>query len=94
MAGRAEPFMATVGRGSAKTPIGLIVDQQEMSRYISLAVDRSRRFGRTFIVIVIAPDLKLLSKNGVGTPSISELNALRPRAVGCHNCVIEVQLLA
>jgi len=86
--------MATLGRGSAKTPIELIVDQQEMTRYISLAVDRSRRFGRTFIVIVITPDLKLRSKNGVGTSSISELGTLRPRAVGCQDCVIEVQLLA
>lgn len=55
----------------------LVVDYPEMTRHISLEIDRSRRFGRTFTVIVIAPDLKQLSENGVSVSSASELNALR-----------------
>lgn len=57
--------------------LDLVVGHQEMTRYISLEVDRSRRFGRTFTVIVIAPDLKHLSGSGIDISSTSELNALR-----------------
>ena len=55
----------------------LVVDYPAMIRHISLEIDRSRRFDRTFTVIVIAPDLKKLSENGVSVSSASELNALR-----------------
>ena len=57
--------------------LDLIVDQQEITRYISLEVDRSRRYERTFTVIVIAPDLKHLSGSGIDILSASELNAMR-----------------
>lgn len=55
----------------------LVIDHQEMTRHISLEIDRSRRFDRTFTVVVIAPDLNALSENGVEPSSESELNTLR-----------------
>lgn len=57
--------------------LDLVVGHREMTRYISLEVDRSRRFERTFTVIVIAPDLKHLSGSGIDISSTSQLNALR-----------------
>ena len=55
----------------------LVIDHQEMLRHISLEIDRSRRFDRTFTVIVVAPDLKSLADLGVDPSSSAEMTALR-----------------
>jgi len=55
----------------------LVLGHQEMLRHISLEIDRSRRFDRTFTVIVVAPDLKSLSDSGSDPSSESEMTALR-----------------
>ncbi len=55
----------------------LVVSHQEMTRHITLEIDRSRRFDRTFTIVVIAPDLNDLHENGVNPSSESEFNAVR-----------------
>ena len=55
----------------------IVVDHREMTRHISLEIDRSRRFGRTFTVIVITPELKNLADGGVDISSTSELTGVR-----------------
>jgi hypothetical protein len=57
--------------------LDLVIDHQEMLRHVSLEIDRSRRFDRTFTVIAVAPDLKILSESGVDPSSESEMTALR-----------------
>ena len=87
MSNRQTPAGIVVPKGQAAwtggTPLArlnwldLIVDPQEMTRYISREVDRSRRFERTFTVVVIAPDLKHLSGSGIEVLSAPELKAIR-----------------
>lgn len=57
--------------------LDLVVSHEDMTRHISLEIDRSRRFDRTFTVVVIAPDMKALALNGVVAASTSELNTMR-----------------
>jgi hypothetical protein len=57
--------------------IDLVIDHQEMTRHMSLEIDRSRRFDRTFTVVVIAPDMKSIPTDQVNLSSESELNGLR-----------------
>ena len=57
--------------------LDLVIDHNEMTRHIGLEIDRSRRFDRTFTVIVIAPDLVAMVANGAKSSTDSELNTMR-----------------
>lgn len=57
--------------------VDLIASQSQMARFISLEIDRSRRFVRTFTLFVIAPNILRLSEAGVNTSSVTEVSAVR-----------------
>ncbi len=62
---------------SGKNWLDLVLDHNDMTRHISLEIDRSRRFDRSFTVVVIAPNMKALEANGVDVSTLSVLNDLR-----------------